>query len=91
MKNVKSILVILFLFAATSAHAMLWELGVKVVNQNNSYIQRYVEVYYYNSSYKTYTFIGSYMSGTVDQDGYNALFNISGVSGDDPRALDTIK
>lgn len=70
---------------------MQWkgEIGIKVIN-GDGFIQRNINVYYYDPSYKTYIPMErTYQSGLDNLDGYNALFNIRGISGEDSRALDT--
>lgn len=81
----------LFLFPATSAHAMLWEIGIRVQNQSNNLIQGGIDVYGYNPDTKNYVSLCSpTFAAAVIHDSYNVIFNVDGISDDDPYALATL-
>ena len=81
----------LLLLAGSKVNAMIWEIGIRVQNSSNNLISRYISVYGYDSSTKNYVPLFSDTSRSVTiHDSYNVIFNIDGISDNDPYALATL-
>ena len=91
MKYSKILFFLFFVILTNFSSAMVWEFGIRVQNSSNNPISRGIYVYGYNSSTKNYEELYSgYCPDTLIVDSWNAVFNVSGISGNYTYALETL-